>query len=56
MLNPFLCIYIKYIGFGLVGFYGMSTIVGYLMLNPFLCIYIKYIGFGLVEFLARQPL
>ena len=29
-----LCIYIKYIGFGLVGFYGILTIVGYLMLNP----------------------
>ena len=29
-----LYIYIKYIGFCLVGFYGISTIVGYLMLNP----------------------
>ena len=28
-----LYIYIKYIGFGLVGFYGLSTIVGYLMPN-----------------------
>ena len=27
-------IYIKYIWFGLVGFYGISTIVGYLMPNP----------------------
>ena len=36
-----LYIYIKYIGFGLVGFYGISTIVGYLMSNPvFTCIYI----------------
>ena len=26
-------IYIKYIGFVLVGFYGISTILGYLMLN-----------------------
>ena len=26
-----LYIYIKYIGFSLVGFYGISTIVGYLM-------------------------
>ena len=32
-----------------VGFYGISTIVGYLMPNP-LYIYIKYIGFGLVGF------
>ena len=29
-----LYIYIKYIWFGLVGFYGISTIVGYLMPNP----------------------
>ena len=29
-----LYIYITYIGFGLVGFYGISTIVGYLMPNP----------------------
>ena len=29
-----LYIYIKYIGFGLVEFYGISTIVGYLMPNP----------------------
>ena len=29
-----LYIYIKYIGFGLVGFYGISTIVDYLMPNP----------------------
>ena len=26
--------YIKYIGFGFVCFYGISTIVGYLMPNP----------------------
>ena len=30
-----LYIYIRYIWFGLVGFYGISTIVGYLMPNPF---------------------
>ena len=29
-----LYIYFEYIGFGLVGFYGISTIVGYLMPNP----------------------
>ena len=28
--------------FGWVGFYGMSTIVGYLMPNPVYYIYIKY--------------
>ena len=32
--KPSLYIYIKYIGFGSVGFYGISTIVGYLMQNP----------------------
>ena len=54
-----LCIYIKYIGFGWVGvFFGISTIVGYLMSNPCglfnvkspLCICIKFIWFGLVGF------
>ena len=35
---------------GLVGFYGISTIVGYLMPNPLYTVYIKYIGFGLVGF------
>ena len=30
-----LYIYIKYIRFGLDWFYGISTIVGYLMSNPF---------------------
>ena len=34
MPNPLLYIYIRYIWFGLVGFYGTSTIVGYLMPNP----------------------
>ena len=29
-----LYIYIKYIWFDLLGFYGISTIVGYLMANP----------------------
>ena len=29
-----LYIYIKYIWFGLVGFYGISTIIGYLIPNP----------------------
>ena len=34
-----LYIYIKYIWFGFVWFYGVSTIVGYLMPNPFIYIY-----------------
>ena len=37
------------IWFGLVRFYGTSTIVRYLMPNP-LYTYIRYIGFGLVGF------
>ena len=41
--NSSLYIYIKYIGVDLFGFYGISTIVGYLMPNP---LYIKYIWFG----------
>ena len=50
-----LYIYIKYIGLGLVGFYGISTIVGNLMPN-FLCTYILNI-YDLVwlGFMAYQP-
>ena len=48
--------YIKYIGFGLVGFYGISTGVGYSMPNP-LYTYISnmydLVGLG---FMAHQPL
>ena len=43
-----LYIYIKFIWLGLVGFYGISTIVGYLMPNPlytFFYIYINFIMF-----------
>ena len=51
-----LYIYIEYIWFGLVKFYGISTIVGYLMPNPLytniLNIY-GLVGFG---FMAYQPL
>ena len=49
-----LYIYMKYIWFGLVGFYGISTIVGYLMLNP-LYTYILNIN-GWLGFIAHQPL
>ena len=44
----YIYIYIKYIWFGLVGFYGISTIIGYLMPNP-LYTYILN-TFGLVWF------
>ena len=44
------------IWFGWVGFYGISTIIGYLMPNP-LCTYIlnicDFVGLG---FMAHQPL
>ena len=39
-----LYIYIRYIWFGLVGFYGISTIIGYLMPNSLYTL-IKYIWF-----------
>ena len=41
-----LYIYIKYIRFGLIGFYGIPTLVGYLMPNPlYTYMHIKYIRF-----------
>ena len=43
-----LYIYIKYIWFDLVGFYGLSTTVGYLMPNPVYTYYIYRIWFGWV--------
>ena len=51
-----LYLYIKYIGFGLVRFYGISTIVGYLMPN-LLYTYISNI-YDLVwlGFMTYQPL
>ena len=46
----------KYILFGLVGFYGVSTIVGYIMPNP-LDIYILNIyDLVMLGFMAYQPL
>ena len=47
-------IYIKYIWFGWVGFYGISTIVGYLMSNP-LYTYILNIYNLVCCFIAYQP-
>ena len=48
-----LYIYIKYIGFGLIGFYGISNIVGYLMSNP-LYIYTKIYDLVWFDFMAYQ--
>ena len=44
MLNH-LYMYIEYSGFALVGFYGISTIVGYLMPNRFYPYTLNTIGF-----------
>ena len=44
-----LYIYIKYIWFGLVGFYGISTIVGYLMPNPLYTYILNIYGLVLTQ-------
>ena len=50
-----LYIYIKYIWFGLVGFYGISTIVGYLMLNPLYIYILNIYDLVWLGFMAYQP-
>ena len=54
--QPSLYIYIKYIRFGLVGFYGLSTIVGYLMPNPFYTYILNIYDLVWLSFMAYQPL
>ena len=49
-------IYIKYIGFGLVGFYGISTIIGYLMSNPLYTYIVNIYDLVWLGFMAYQPL
>ena len=49
-------IYIKYIGFGLVGFYGISTIVGYLMSNHLYTYILNIYDLVRLAFMAYQPL
>ena len=51
-----LYIYIKYIGFGLVGFYGISTIAGYLMPNPLYTDISNLDNLVWLGFMAYQPL
>ena len=51
-----LYIYIEYIWFGLVGFYSISTIVGYLMLNPFYTYISNIYDLVWFGFMAYQPL
>ena len=48
--------YIKYIGFDLVGFYGISTIVGYLMPNPLYTYILDIYDLIWLGFMAYQPL
>ena len=51
-----LYIYIEYIGIGLVGFYDMSTIVGYLMPNPLYTNILNIYDLVWCGFMAYQPL
>ena len=51
-----LYIYIKYIGFVLVGFYGISTIVGYLMPNLLHTYILNIYDLFWLGFMAYQPL
>ena len=51
-----LYIYIKYKRFGLVEFYGISTIVGYLMPNPLYTYILNIKDLVLLGFMAYQPL
>ena len=55
MLNP-LYTYINYIGFGLVGFYGIWNIVGHLMPNPFYTYILNIYDLVWFGFMAYQPL
>ena len=51
-----LYIYIKYIGFGLVWFYGISTLIGYLMPNPLYTYSLNIYELVWLGFMAYQPL
>ena len=51
-----LYIYIKYKGLSLVGFYGISTIVGYLMTNPLYTYILSRYDLVWFSSLAYQPL
>ena len=54
--KSYLYIYIKYIGFSLVGFYDISTIVGYLMPNPLYTYKLNIYDLVWLGFMANQPL
>ena len=51
-----LYIYSKYIWFGFVGFYGISTIVGYLMPNPVYTYILNIYDLVWLGFMAYRPL
>ena len=51
-----LYIYIKYEWFGFVGFYAISTIVGYLMPNPHYTYILNIYNLVWLCFMAYQPL
>ena len=51
-----LYIYIRYVGFGLIGFYGTSTIVGYLMPNLVYTYILDIYDLIWLDFMAYQPL
>ena len=48
--------YTGQIGFGLVGFYGISSIVGYLMPNPLYTYIVNIYELVWLNFMAYQPL
>ena len=49
-------LYNKYIGLGLVWFYGISTSAGYLMPNPFYTYILNIYDLVWLGFMAYQPL
>ena len=52
----FLYIYIKYKGFGLVVFYAISTLVGYLMPNALYTYILSIYDLVWLGFMAYQPM
>ena len=54
--KSFLYVYIKYIGFNLIVFYGISTIVGYLIPNLLYTYILNIYDFVWLGFIAYQPL
>ena len=49
-------IYIEYILFSLVGLYGISTIIGYLMPNPLYTYILNIYDLVWLGFMVNQPL